>query len=336
MPTSSSTLTTAVVQNVNLKDDDVNTVYAIQVYIASNPNKQIIAYPFDSNIKRIPLIGETVVLVTSQGATAKPNDTNSNTTYYYLNPVSVQKNVHNNALPGSKKVTSSNKNSSYSEVSAGNPNSPSSATAKAELGKGFVERTDVGSLQPFIGDILMEGRFGHSIRLGYSPTKNDTSVNPTWESSTKEDPIMILSNGRLKPGKFNKFIIENVDDDKSSIWLTSSQKVKLTSSQKNIGAGVKVQGVFDKPTIILNSDRLFLNSKSDSIILSAKTTVNIATPSWAMDMDKLFTLIESLTQMVADLTSGTATFSTGVGPTGPATNTLDVQNILTDLKKMTQ
>jgi predicted RNA methylase len=53
-------------------------------------------------------------------------------------------------------------------------------------------------------------------------------------------------------------------------------------------------------------------------------------------MDKMFTLLESLVQQLADLTAGTATFATGVGPTGPATNVADVQKLLTDLKLMAQ
>ncbi len=56
----------------------------------------------------------------------------------------------------------------------------------------------------------------------------------------------------------------------------------------------------------------------------------------AMEMDKMFTILEGLIQQVADLTAGTATFATGVGPTGPATNVADVKKLLTDLKKMAQ
>lgn len=194
----------------------------------------------------------------------------------------------------------------------------------------------MGSLQPFLGDILIEGRFGHSLRFGYSPTESDTTQKPSWESNTVEDPITILSNGRKDAGKYNKFIVENVNDDLSSIWLTSSQKVGLITSNKNIGMGVDSQRNFNNPSLILNSDRIILNSKSDYIILSGKKSVNIATPKWAVDMDKLFTILEGLIQQLADLTSGTATFATGVGPTGPATNVAQVQKLLTELKQMAQ
>ena len=55
-----------------------------------------------------------------------------------------------------------------------------------------------------------------------------------------------------------------------------------------------------------------------------------------MDMDKMFTILEGLIQQLADLTAGTATFATGVGPTGPATNVAQVQQLLTELKQMAQ
>ena len=221
----------------------------------------------------------------------------------------------------------------YGDTSAGNPNSEGGESAAAGFGDGFVERTDVGSLQPFLGDLLIEGRFGHSLRFGYSPEGADTTEDPSWNSSTPEDPITILSNGRKPAGSYNKFIIENVDEDLSSIWLTSSQKVKLSVSNK-LPSDVDAQSQFDKPSVILNSDRIILNSKSDWVVLSGAKSVALTTPTWAMDMDKLFTIIEGLIQQVADLTSAKATFATGVGPTGPATNVANVTKLLTDLKKM--
>ncbi len=327
-----SELKTGSVIAVNLKDDNFDTTYAIRVRLKPS-NTEIIAYPLNTNIKRVPLIGESVLIVAS--TIAEGNSAKSTQRQYYIDIVSIQQNIHQNALPDVNAIKTENTLSTYEDVSAGNPNT-SGGDSDVDLGDGFVERTDVGSLQPFLGDILIEGRFGHSLRFGYSPNESDTTQTPSWESSTVEDPITILSNGRGEGGEYNKFIIESVDDDLSSIWLTSSQKVGLTTSQKNIGTGVDSQKNFNNPSIILNSDRIILNSKSDYIILSGAKSVNVATPKWAMDMDKMFTILEGLIQQLADLTSGTATFATGVGPTGPATNVTQVQQLLTELKQMAQ
>jgi hypothetical protein len=79
-----------------------------------------------------------------------------------------------------------------------------------------------------------------------------------------------------------------------------------------------------------------LDSKKDYVILSGKKDIINATPNWAMEMDKMFTILEGLIQQLADLAKGTATFSTGVGPTGPATNVAQVEKLLADLKLMKQ
>jgi hypothetical protein len=84
------------------------------------------------------------------------------------------------------------------------------------------------------------------------------------------------------------------------MWLTSSQKLRIQTSQRNLGSADS-QSSFDKPSIVLTSDRLLFNAKNDHIILSAKKSVNISTPNWAMDMDKLFTEIQKLVDEVIKL-----------------------------------
>jgi len=56
-------LLVATVQNINLKDNDVNELYAIQAYNQTTVNQQIKAYPYDMSMRRIPLIGESVIIV---------------------------------------------------------------------------------------------------------------------------------------------------------------------------------------------------------------------------------------------------------------------------------
>jgi len=324
----------ASVLNYILVDDDVNDIYKIIVTADGSVNTTVEAYPLDTNIKRIPILGESVLLLSSDAAETAGGTLT--TRHYYMNPTGMQSSIHNNALPGAKTLVGGSSSTSYSSTSAGNPNPSGATDSEKNLGDGFEERDDVSSLQPFLGDVMIEGRFGHSLRFGNTPSGAGGTHDPSWESGTSNDPITILSNGRKSGGSYNKFIIEEIDDDLSSIWLTSSQKAKLTTSQSNIGTGVTAQSQFDSPSIILNSDRIILNSKSDYIILSGAESVNIATPAWAMDMDKMFTILEELIQQVSDLTSGTATFATGVGPTGPATNVADMQKLLSDLKMMAQ
>ena len=328
-------ITVATVKRINLKDNDVNELYAIQAYNQTTVNQQIKAYPMDMSMRRIPLIGETVIIMQGASGESSPDKRNSNTTYYYLNPVSIQKNPHNNALPTSKTLLSAaGAVAGYAAAAVGIPGVGGGGSS-SELGAGFSERTDVGSIQPFIGDVLLEGRFGHSMRFGYTPKGSKTSEKPSWSSSTDNDPITILANGRKSGGSYNKFIIEDVNKDLSSIWLGSSQKIKLTPAQKGIGPATNPSS-YNKPQIILNSDRIFLNGRKENVIIAAKKDIINATPGWQMEMDKLFTLIEKLASELTDLTSAKATYATGVGPTGPATNASKVSKILSDIKKMKQ
>jgi hypothetical protein len=319
------------VVSYNLTDSDVNTTYDIEVSADGANNQSVVASPLDTNIKRIPILGESVMIL--QADSAEGSGGQKNTKKYYLNPSGLQKNIHSNALPAGNKVGTTDGGASYASAQNGNPNTSNTTDSSANLGDGFVERTDVGSLQPFLGDVLIEGRFGHSLRFGYTPAGSGASKEPSWSSSTPENPITILSNGRKAAGSYNKFIIEDVSDDLSSIWLTSSQKLKLTTSNK-IPSDVDAQSQFDKPSIVLNSDRILLNSKTDWVVLSGAKSVSVATPAWAMDMDKMFTIIEGLLQQLTDLTSAKATYATGVGPTGPATNAAQVSQLLSDFKAM--
>jgi len=328
-------LLSGTVKKIELKDTNPNDVYAIQVYIPGNVNNQIKAYPYDLSIQKVPLIGESVILVQGKSATSNPGMRYQSTTYYYLNPISLQKNIHSNALPGGNILLAGAKSAAkYASAAVGVPGIGGSGTS--ELGDGFAERSDVASLQPFIGDVLLQGRFGHSMRFGFTPKSRKTSKKPSWSATKPADPITIISNGRKKPGTFNKFIIEDVNDDLSSIWFTSSQKISLKPAQRNIGDNVKKQSMFTEPTIILNSDRLFLNARDERVIITAKKDIINSTPKWAMEMDKFFNLMEDLVSELVDLTSAKATYTTGVGPTGPATNAAKVKKIFDELKKMKQ
>ena len=322
------------VQRINLKDDDVNELFSIEILTSQGQGQFEKCYPTDSNIKRIPLIGESVLVFAGLGPEASGGSRRAK--QYYFAPTSVQLNVHNNALPkGSITQNTKSVGASIAATSAGNPNT-SGGSEEANLGEGFTERTDIGSLQPFIGDVMFEGRFGHSLRFGYTPSGAETTQQPTWSSSTDNDPITILANGRKSPGEYNKFIIETIDDDLSSIYLTSSQKLQLKTAQSNLGSGVKSQSSYKDPSVVITSDRILLNSRTENVILTSKKDIINATPGWAMEMDKFFTLVEKLAQELTDLTSAKSTYATGVGPTGPATNASKVASILSDIQAMKQ
>lgn len=294
------------------------------------------ASPYDPTNIRVPLKGERVMIFYLAQDFSSP--TFSSDKYYYLNPVNIQGDVNTNALPGQKNLSISGNESSKYGSSVGAPNVIPNKNAFT-LGSTFKQST-IKHIQPFEGDSYLQGRFGQSIRFS-STVLGDTGIyskKPVWSGPKNGDPITIISNGHVvDTSKSNIFTIEDINKDKSSIYLTSNQKLNaFKSSQSNVGIGVKPGSIYSGAQTIINSDRIFLNSKQDYVILSGKSGVNIATPAWAMNMDKMFTLLSSLLQELANLTSGAAFFSTPTGPTGPATNVAQIQKLLTDMKAMKQ
>jgi hypothetical protein len=295
-----SIVQTGVIQNITLTDNDINEIYSIDIFLGNSSGILRKAYPLDTNIKRIPLLGEVVLIFSSIGLGTTRQDTDSR--LYYMSPLAIHLNPNSNAFPPIiAPIQEESNNQSYEDTSAGNSNVGNVDDEEFDLGEGFDEDENISPLQPFLGDVLIEGRFGHSLRFGYTPNTTETSQRPSWSSNNSSDPITILSNGRGSQGEYNKFVIEDIDDDKSSMWMTSTQKIRLSTSQNNLGTGVQSPAQYDAASIILNSDRLLLNAKSDYILLSADKSVNVATPNWAMDLDSLFTEIKNLIDNVIDL-----------------------------------
>jgi hypothetical protein len=108
------------VVSYNLTDSDVNTTYDIEVSADGANNQSVVASPLDTNIKRIPILGESVMIL--QADSAEGSGGQKNTKKYYLNPSGLQKNIHSNALPAGNKVGTTDGGASYASAQNGNPN----------------------------------------------------------------------------------------------------------------------------------------------------------------------------------------------------------------------
>jgi hypothetical protein len=208
-----------------------------------------VARPFDSHIQAYPLIGELVQLTDGPAPTTQIDNTSSQK--YYIGVI----NLWNN----------------------NQQNSPSGDT----LGKTFNENADVRNLLSFEGDRIYQGRKGNGIRFG-STVKNHSDINE-WSSGEGNDgdPITILVNGYVTTDK--KSItpnIEEINKELSSIYLTSTQKIPLQPDRKNTLNPLTQPLLPEKylfSQVILNSDRITLNSKKDEVMLFAKTNIELNT-----------------------------------------------------------
>jgi len=309
----------AQVLEVYLNDDAEFGPYSIQALLKESfRSTKIKAIPLNINQKYIPVVGEYVCIQKA------PSDKISTfgygqTIFYYSNPVSLQGNVNNNILLNASTLKGNSVGLDYGITSLGIPN-PSIGKPNDKKNKEFVEVSSLSQLQPYTGDVIHEGRFGQSIRFGYTPQNAESSISPSWTSTDSEAPITILRNGAGNSSGYNKFVIEDVNEDDTSIWMTSKQKVSLKPSN-GFSLGVIPVGQYSNPQLILNSDRVVINSKSDSVLISGDKSVNISTTNWKADMDIIFSQLEAITdaliQLAPQLTS--AVGASAVGPVPIAT-----------------
>lgn len=131
------------------------------------------AKPLNSNTKKFPLVNEIVFLLSQP-------DTNifefsSGNTEYYIDVVSLWNNNHHNAYPSTPNLLPESQQKDYIQTQTGNVRRVTDQSTEIFLGKTFVERSNIHPLLPFEGDIIYEGRWGNSIRIG--STVADTPNN---------------------------------------------------------------------------------------------------------------------------------------------------------------
>tara|TARA_Y100000385_G_scaffold30462_1_gene28716 strand:- start:626 stop:1849 length:1224 start_codon:yes stop_codon:yes gene_type:complete len=241
-----------------------------------------IAKPLFSNLKFYPLINELVSIVFLAST-----DSQSNTNIvvpYYLPSINIWNSQHHNALPDPTQEPNSNSQQDYQQSEAGveqNVRRVNDNSTEINLGKGFNEKINTYPLQAFIGDYLIEGRWGNSIRFGSTTQNSNNEWSNVGESGS---PIVIIRNGQPVDEDQDSWvpISENINKDQSSLYLTQGQKLPIEMASE------VYDSYFQSPTkaseyvgnqIILNSDRLVFNAKNDHILLSSNNSISLNTPT---------------------------------------------------------
>ena len=242
-------------------DKTSDKLFTITVQIVNRVTKEYESYackPFNMNIKQIPLIGEHVLIFKAYNQ--ETTLTKTGIEWYYFSPYSIQSSINSNLLPGI----------SYNTISE-------AEAQKIKPGVNF-ETKSISPLQPYEGDLMIEGRWGNTLRFG-STTKNEPGlINSSWHgaASTVGDPIIILSNGQInKPNK--QFVVENIQTDNSSIYLTSTQKIKQFKLQNKLKIGSS-ESAFSKPQLIGTADRIILTAKTDIVAIDSQKGIELHAP----------------------------------------------------------
>lgn len=299
----------AQVLEVYLNDDAENGPYSIQALLKESTSSQrIVAKPLNIGDVRLPVVGEYVAI--QRGPSEFTSAFGSGRrTYYYTTPVAIQSNINNNILENASRLEGSNTGGDYGTTSLGIPNSSISSPSDKK-NKEFKEVSKLSQLQPYAGDSLLQGRFGQSIRFGYTPKNADSKNQPNWSSTSNESPITILRNSTVLDG-YNKFVIEDINDDDSSIWMGSRQVIGLKPAHP-FSLTTNPQSSYSNPQIVINSDRVVINSKSDSVLISGKRSVNVSTSNWKADMDTMFNQIEALKNQIQAINNALIPLASGL------------------------
>ena len=257
--------------------------YEVVDYFTKKGQSSGFAKPYFSNIKQYPLVNEIVFLFRLPGN--RLNQSTDSEDYYYINPVSLWNHQHHNAMPNVLDGSSDDEQrDDYQNIEGGQARRVQDGSTEVDLngesGGTFVEKANIHPLLPFAGDIIVEGRFGNSIRLGNTAKTDSQYTNEYSEVGDNGDPITIIRNGQPSDANDEGWlpISESVNLDQSSIYLTTTQKIPISPSNEDYSAfdeePIRASEYTDNQ-IILNSGRLYFNSKSDDIVLSSVGNVGI-------------------------------------------------------------
>ncbi len=247
-----------------------------------------VAKPFFPQMSSYPLVNEMVLIF--RLPTRKIGVNTNEEGYYYVNMINLWNNPHHNAYPNPvTNNTSPEMGKNYQEVEAGSTKRVPKKQYKANLNspintsqQTFIERYNIRPLLPFAGDIIHQGRWGNSIRLGSTAKPSSEDALNNWsEVGANGDPLIILRNGQNPQSKISGYVptTENINNDQSSIYLTSTQKIPIFTQNFSFFSyetAPDTPDVYKGPQVIINSDRLVFNAKKDHILISGEESVNLS------------------------------------------------------------
>lgn len=211
-----------------------------------------------------PLVGEYVLVFKMLG------------TYWYVGPINTKRKITENAHPlvGLVRPPQNNILKNQRALAAGVLTQASVDVNK--VGTNFKE-ANVNSVKSFEGDVIYQGRYGQSIRLGSSQmvSSADGQQYPNIILRAGQGPETSLTTEDRGPSALTN---ESINTDDSSIYLVSKQTLGLIPA--TFGTNIHLRSTFEKPvfdgaSILLNSDKIIFNSKRTSIYLFSKKGIHL-------------------------------------------------------------
>ena len=259
------------------------------------------ASSLDMDVQSYPLIGEIVSIQKVSGIPFYSRRININNKLQYNSFSNILSRLNPAKTPQDK-----NRNVAASKENV----MQHSSTVPSEHfeNKNYQERESLHTLKHFDGDVIIQNRYGATLRFGSSQLENALNqitdpISPEEGDSVilgptvplKNDPIIIMRVGeRDTPNTSTTstlgLIVEDINRDDSSFVLSSNQQINFhlasTDNPVHFRSSKRLDKAFpplgeldDQSNLIttplegnqslLNSGRLVLNAKTDNIILSS-------------------------------------------------------------------
>jgi hypothetical protein len=226
---------------------------------AKTESDTVFAKPLDTNIKQYPLPGEFVIIAEYLGQLYYTQRINLNRAITFNNSPNF------NFFPGLTKWTKSLKD------------------VKSKINY-FKPDSEIRQVLSREGDTTFNGRFGQSIRFG----SNIVPIEGQEENTGKRgSPNVIIRAGQgILETEPSKPVQEDINLDGSSLWMTTNQIIPIDKRYTDIATSETKPEKWDGTQIVLSSNRIVFNSKTDSIhafsnkeiSMASKERINLESP----------------------------------------------------------
>lgn len=268
-----------------------------------NFNRASYAIPLDLGMQELPLIGESIIIYRMPNYKAKSEQ------YFYSRRINLNNTLQYSTYPNIIEVLtsrnrSSDLNSSMQLRRRGGPSVYSEQPIENIGEEKYRQKQNLYPLKNFDGDIIVQNRYGASIRLGSSqmqdalnqktdPKENKLILGPT--NKFNNDALLIFRVGQrqepnvtLNSDVVTPLSVEDINLDSSCFVMSEKQDINFYFSStfftlEELGIVDYTQTIDDgtgnsktvlsENQAILNSGRIVLNSKENDVILSSERDI---------------------------------------------------------------
>lgn len=218
-----------------------------------------IAFPLEPGVRKLPLKNEIVSIIAAPSRNISTTRS-SEYTLYYTSTI----NLWNTSVNPAPSLDFDGED--------------------VDLGYEYTQDLNENILLPFHGDVILEGRHGQGLRF----TGARSAKNPYTGTDNANQPLTILTNGISQSNLTNTLSLENINEDTSSIYLTSNHIIELEQSRDKY-AGAKKRPILAKnykgPQVIINSGRLFFNSYSEDTLFTTQENFGVSAKNVFIDAE---------------------------------------------------